>query len=228
MDDKSNAFFSPHVQRHICVFLLWGHFLLLICASFQPTRTNWGALETSAAADRVTLLVAHPMFPPIDCASACRGYNKPAALPPAPLVKWRHVHPPELRSLYPHHFFAPFHWGTEVRWRPGLPAADAENSLSAGRTKSLSGRSKPSELDTSTEVWSRVFVSLRRWRGADEVMVGVRRRWTVCLYLSSGTKQRRKEKELEGLSPIVTTSRPAFVIIFLLVRSGTGVRNLLT
>lgn len=59
-------------------------------------------------------------------------------------------------------------------------------------------------------------------------MVGVRRHWTVCLYLSSGTKQRRREKELEGLSPIVTTSRPAFVIIFLLVLFGTRVRNLLT
>lgn len=75
-----------------------------------------------------------------------------------------------LRSLVPPPTatYAHFHQGIEARWRrPELAETDAENSPTAGRMKihccgEVCDHKGQSELDTSTEVWSRVFVSFHR------------------------------------------------------------------
>lgn len=152
----------------------WGEFIIHIWETncsycLLPThQINFGGpLETTAAADRVTIRVAFQVFLLIDCTGAWRGCYKPIALPSAlltPFTVLRYPLPP------PTAIFALFQQGMEARrgWRrPRFAETDAENSPIASRMKILYSREVcdqkgQSELDTSAEVWSRVFVSFSR------------------------------------------------------------------
>lgn len=142
----------------------------LIASHLSPAQQiNCGeALETTTA-DRVAILVAHPVFLLIDCTGACRGCNKLIALPPAPPAPRPlcqcHFQSSDLRRLLPQ---SSSHTSTGA-WRQeggglSLLKKVAENSPTAGKMKILcSGEvcdhKGQTELDTSIEVRSRVFVS---------------------------------------------------------------------